>query len=234
MPGRMVRNQDPKQFQTIRGERRWRGTEAVRLPAGACPVPYGFGSGFHVRLVCFVFAAALPICAEVTRRAWDCCSIGVPRAGVFRSWTRAGSLVFPGHPSDASARLSDPGRTDRTSPFAVLLVLPPASQHRRLQRVRISRLNAGLWHPLPTLHEPRCRCPCKARFRLAGCASAGRVSNPLDSFERFQSTSILLSSTCTTRWNLLPNAGSEGPALIFHAAVPHDFTLASFRASATQ
>lgn len=166
-----------------------------------CPVPYLFGSGFHVRLVCFVSAVALPIRAEVTRRAWDCCSTGVPRAGVFRSWTRAGSLVFPGHPSHASARLSDPGRTDRTSPFAVLPVLPPESQHRRLQRVDISRLNPGLWHPLPTLHEPRCRCPCKARFRLAGCASAGRVSNPLDRFERFQSTSILLSRTCTTRWD---------------------------------
>ncbi len=59
----------------------------------------------------------------------------------------------------------------------------------------ISRLNPGLWHPLPTLHEPRCRCPCKARFRLAGCAFAGRVSNPQDRFERFQSTSILLSRT---------------------------------------
>ena len=55
-------------------------------------------------------------------------------AGVFRSWTRAGSLVFPGHPSHTSARLSDPGRTGRTSPFAVLPMLPPADQHRRLQR----------------------------------------------------------------------------------------------------
>jgi hypothetical protein len=59
----------------------------------------------------------------------------------------------------------------------------------------ISRLNPGLWHPLPTLHEPRCRCPCKARFRLAGCAFAGRVSNSLDRYERFQFTSILLSRT---------------------------------------
>jgi hypothetical protein len=60
---------------------------------------------------------------------------------------------------------------------------------------RISRLNPGLWYPLPTLHEPRCRRPCKARFRLAGCAFAGGVSNPLDRYERFQFTSILLSRT---------------------------------------
>ena len=30
------------------------------------------------------------------------------------------------------------------------------------------------------------RTPCKTRFRLAGCAFAGRKSNPLDRYERFQ------------------------------------------------
>ena len=32
----------------------------------------------------------------------------------------------------------------------------------------------------------RYRTPCKTRFRLAGCAFAGRESNPLDRYERFQ------------------------------------------------
>jgi len=59
----------------------------------------------------------------------------------------------------------------------------------------IPRLNPGLWYPLPTLHERRCRHPCKARFRLAGCAFTGRGSNPLDRDERFQVTSVLLSRT---------------------------------------
>ncbi len=57
----------------------------------------------------------------------------------------------------------------------------------------ISRLTAGLQYPLYTLHERRCRRPCKTRFRLAGSASTGRVSNPLDHDERFQVTSVLLS-----------------------------------------
>ena len=57
----------------------------------------------------------------------------------------------------------------------------------------ISRLTAELQYPLSTLHERRCRRPCKTRFRLAGSAFAGRVSNPLDHDERFQVTSILLS-----------------------------------------
>jgi transposase len=59
----------------------------------------------------------------------------------------------------------------------------------------ISRLTPGLRCLLPTLHERRCRCPCKARFRLAGCAFAGRELNPLDRSERFQATSVLLPRT---------------------------------------
>ena len=45
---------------------------------------------------------------------------------------------------------------------------------------------ATLHHLLSTLHDGRCRTPCKTRFRLAGCAFAGRGSNPLDRYERFQ------------------------------------------------
>ena len=57
----------------------------------------------------------------------------------------------------------------------------------------ISRLTTRLQHLPPTLHEQRHRCPCKAGFRLAGCAFTGRGSNPLDRFERFRVTSFLLS-----------------------------------------
>ena len=57
----------------------------------------------------------------------------------------------------------------------------------------ISRLTAGLQYPLSTLHERRCRRPCKTRFRLAGSAFTGRVSNPLGHDERFQVKSVLLS-----------------------------------------
>ena len=50
----------------------------------------------------------------------------------------------------------------------------------------ISRLTKPLHHTLSTLHDGRCRTPCKTRFRLAGCAFAGRESNPLGRNERFQ------------------------------------------------
>ena len=109
--------------------------------------------------------------------------------GMSHPWARAGSHRFPGDPSHAFALLQDPGRADKTSPLAVLPMLPPAYPNRRPQRVHNLEANTGLQHPLSTLHERRRRRPCKTRFRLAGCASTGRGSNPLDRFERFQVTS---------------------------------------------
>ena len=80
-----------------------------------------------------------------------------------------------------------PSRQDLA--LAILSVLPPVYPSRRPQRAHNLEANTGLQHPLSTLHERRHRHPCKTRFRLAGCASTGRGSNPLDRFERFQVTS---------------------------------------------
>jgi hypothetical protein len=132
---------------------------------------------------------------EGTRRAWDVCSAGVPCSGLLRSWTSAGSLRFPGDPSRAFALLQDPGRAGKASPVAALSILPPVPTNRRPQRAHDLEAATGLQRPPPTLHERRCRRPCKAGFRLAGCAFAGRGSNPLDRFERFQFLSFLLSRT---------------------------------------
>jgi hypothetical protein len=110
-------------------------------------------------------------------------------------WARTGSLRFPGGPSHTSARLSDPGRIDRASPWRSRRCCPRFQHAEGSSGNMISGLNPGLWYLRPTLHEQRHRCPCKARFRLAGCAFTGRESNPLDHFERFQVTSILLSRT---------------------------------------
>src|ERR1700720_3084707 len=108
--------------------------------------------------------------------------------GMLHPWARAGSRRFPGDPSYAFALLQDPGRANKTSPVAVLPTPPPAYPNRRPQRVHNLEANTGLQHPLSTLHERRRRLPCKTRFRLAGCASTGRGSNPLDRCERFQVT----------------------------------------------
>jgi hypothetical protein len=70
-----------------------------------------------------------------------------------------------------------------------------AHPNRRPQRVHNLEANTGLQLSLSMLRERRRRLPRKTRFRLAGCASTGRESNPLGRFERFQVTSILLSRT---------------------------------------
>ena len=110
-----------------------------------------------------------------------------PYAGLLRSWTRAGSLRLPGNPSHAFALLLDPGRAGKSSPlWRTCRCCPRSQQTEGLSGYMISRLTTRLQHLLPTLHEQCYHCPCKACFRLAGCAFTGRVSNPLDRVERFR------------------------------------------------
>ena len=70
-------------------------------------------------------------------------SAGVPLSGVLHPWARAGHHRFPGNPSYALALLQDPGRADKTSPLTASSILPPGTEHRRPQRIIISRLTQG-------------------------------------------------------------------------------------------
>jgi hypothetical protein len=136
----------------------------------------------------FVFARSAPNEREGSSLGLEHLVSRHSMPGMLHPWARSGSRRFPGDPSYASALLQDPGRADKTSPLAVLPTPPPAYPNRRPQRVHNLEANTGLQHPLSTLHERRRRLPCKTRFRLAGCASTGRGSNPLDRCERFQVT----------------------------------------------
>ena len=80
----------------------------------------------------------------------------------------------------------DPGRSAGASPLAAPPVLPPLFRRRRHRRLGFRGSIASLHHPLCTLHDMRYRTPCNTRSRLAGSASAGRVSNPLARGEKFQ------------------------------------------------
>ena len=108
---------------------------------------------------------------------------------------------------------------------------PPAEPNRRPQRVHNLEANTGLQLPLSTLRERRRRLPRKIRFRLAGCASTGRASNPLDRFERFQVTSILLSRTSPVArvvYAKPPFAGPEA-VLAYLARYTHRVALSNNR-----
>ena len=96
-------------------------------------------------------------------------------------------------------------------------MLPPGSTNRRPQQVGNIEAHTGLQHPLSTLHERRRRRPCKTRFRLAGCASTGRASNPLDRCERFQiSASSSFPGLVLSQVELILQVGSQaGFAMVF-------------------
>jgi hypothetical protein len=167
---------------------------ALRLPARAFPVPYGFGSGLHMLLRVRDRRSA-PGAAEDRVRAWGTWSAGLPRPGSSHVGTHGISQV-----SWRSIPYLCPAlrpRPDRTGPRHLRSCrCCPRAQHAEGSSMdMISGLNPRLRYPLPTLHEQRCRRPCKARFRLAGCAFTGRVSSPLERDERFQVIAILLSRT---------------------------------------
>jgi hypothetical protein len=57
--------------------------------------------------------------------------------------------------------------------------------------------NPQLQHLLPYASRVALPHTCKARFRLAGCAFAGRESNPLDRYERFQLVFTIFLLSCS-------------------------------------
>ncbi len=83
-----------------------------------------------------------------------------------------GPLRFPGDPSRAFALLRPRPNWSRLA-MSSRSMLPPDPTRRRLRRFHDFEAATGLQRPLSTLHERRCRRPCKTRFRLAGSAFAG-------------------------------------------------------------
>ncbi len=166
--------------------------EAATTSCRANPSAYGFASGSRMFL-----AVRARLRAPVTAKPVIGPGVFVPPA--------LRSRLFPyGHKQDLSGFLVTlpvplPCSQTPTEPVSLAMaafpVLPPDPTRRGLRRFHDFEAITGLRYPLSTLHERRCRRPCKTRFRLAGSAFAGRVSNPLGHDERFPATSFLLSRT---------------------------------------
>src|SRR6516164_6500443 len=146
-----------------------------------------------------------------SRRSPPACS---PRG---RARDLAGFLATHPKPLPCS---KTPAELTRPRPYRPCQHRPPGKPNRRPQRGHNLEANTGLQLPLSTLHERRHRPPCKTRFRLAGCASTGRVSNPLGRFERFQVTSHspFQDFSCRkVRLRQAPFCGARGGARLFVA-----------------
>lgn len=100
--------------------------KALRLPAHASPVAYGFASGVRTLLLVRVRRGA----PEVSQACLRPGLFGQPVYPVpaFCLRTQAGSPRFPGDPSRAFALVQDPGRTGKPSPKRVCRCCP-RSQH---------------------------------------------------------------------------------------------------------
>ena len=146
-----------------------------------------------------------PGAAEGRFRARGAWSAGLPRSGYLHVGTRWISQVsWRSIPYLCPVLRPRPDRQDLAT-FGPVDAAPGPNTPKHRENM-ISRLNFGLRYPLPTLHEWRCRRPCKARFRLAGCAFAGRESDPLERVERFQVIAILLSRILLTQVGSTPSA----------------------------
>ena len=139
---------------------------------------------------------------------------GGPGSGLFtlavpfqrsRPRARAGSPRFPGDPSRDFALVYDPGRPVAPRQYRRFRCCPHTDNNEGVIASRFRGLLRRFVTCWPTLQDARCRTPCKARFRLAGCAFAGRGSNPLDRDERFQ---FMASSSPGLGLALYPFGGS--------------------------
>jgi hypothetical protein len=168
----------------------------------------------------FVFAEALPARRGPRPGLGSLVSRYVPLRQFARGHARdlSGFLAFhpvplPGSQTPAGSAGPRPSRSCRCCPRTQHAEGPSTSM--------MSGLNPGLRYLLPTLHERRHHHPCKARFRLAGCAFTGRELNPLDRFERFQATSVLLSRTFLTQAGCMPNGWCTSSTLLPSRSVSH-------------
>ena len=144
------------------------------FPPTHLPVAYWFALGPH--------AILLQVRARRGRRSrtaggavagQDHWSAGDPhcrRLAHGREWDLSGSQAILPVPLPRSRTPAGP-----TSPRHGGLVdaAPAPFENKGSSVTTISRLTAGLWHLLSTLHERRCRHPCKTRFRLAGSPLPG-------------------------------------------------------------
>ena len=104
------------------------------------------------------------------------------------TWTPVGSLRSPGDPSCAFAPLLDPGRTDVPLPWRSHRCRPRLLSQRRLRTMRISGLAHAASAPALLRFAFRVAIHAQGWLPAGWLAFTGRVSNPLDHYERFQIT----------------------------------------------
>src|SRR5215470_8666377 len=161
--------------------------KALRLPTCASAVAYFVR--FRRPRDPPVFLSAVALLKELEVPSWP--GRWGPRSPVVPAlftWTLVGSLRSPGDPSCAFAPLSDPGRTDVPLPWRSHRCCPRFVRQRRLRTIGISGLNHAASAPALLRFALRVAAHAQGWLPAGWLAFTGRVSNPLDHYERFPIT----------------------------------------------
>jgi hypothetical protein len=158
--------------------------KALRLPIRVSTVAYLVRFRRPRDPPAFVSRRSAPGRAEVSSRPGPCCC-RLPCSGFFHVDANGISQVFrrsflclcsvPGPRSNRRVLAND----DHAG-------AAPAIQTAKASAMADFGANPQLRHSLPYASRVMLPDTCKACFRLAGCAFAGRDSNPLNRYERFQ------------------------------------------------
>ena len=157
--------------------------KALRLPMRVSALAYWFARAAHVILLASCPAVALP---QVWRVSY--------RPGL---WFAAALLRFPHVDANGISQVSrrsflcfcrvpGPRSNQRVLATDGHVDAAPAIRTAKASAMADFGANPQLRHTLPYASRVTLPHTCKARFRLAGCAFAGRDSNPLNRYERFQ------------------------------------------------
>jgi len=135
-----------------------------------------------------VFVSAVALLEELEVPSWPGRWVPVARSAGRFTWTQVGYLRSPGDPSCAFAPLLDPGRTDVPLPWRSHRYCPRFVRQRRLRTMRISGLTHAASAPALLRFAFRVATHAQGWLPAGWLAFAGRASNPLDHYERFQFT----------------------------------------------
>src|SRR6267154_2910750 len=165
--------------------------KALRLPLAHQRSLILFTSAAHVIPLCLCSPLRprrrrAPGGAEVPSRP-RVLDAGHPQFRLTRG-TPMGSLRSPGDPSRVFAPLLDPSRTDVPLPWRSHRCCPRLLSQRRLRTMRISGLAHAASAPALLRFAFRVAIHAQGWLPVGWLAFTGRVSNPLDHYERFQFT----------------------------------------------
>lgn len=163
--------------------------DAATTSRRACLSAYGFAFRFRMALELRVRLSRSRR-RQVGRRARKPCSAGAsnqPARSCGRGRDLSGFLAAHPAPLPCSKTPAEPTYPDHNG----FVDAAPGPNKAKASAVHDFEAAAGLQRALSTLHERRCRRPCKTRFRPAGSAFTGRELIPRGRDERFQLTTYI-------------------------------------------